>query len=204
MSNKISQLSRSRQVGRWFFLNGIQPTDASHGPIEGTAVDQGREDRAGRRQLQLQRTENISAHFLSGLERTGEALIFASQPQTHPVRGRWIKLSRSALAPMAAEEAGRILAWGTAGPMVSEVGRWGDAGRCPEAIRGWDFQACPHGCPAAVSARQSDLPGLLDTLMPLCQGLRGWKRCRSQSRFFLTTTFLSEAFHWFKWLSITE
>lgn len=75
-------------MGRWFFLNGIQPTDASHGPIEGTAVDQGREDRAGRRQLQLQRTENISAHFLSGLERTGEALIFASQPQTHPVRGR--------------------------------------------------------------------------------------------------------------------
>ena len=66
------------QVGRWF-LNRIQPTNASHGPNEGPAVGQGREDRVVQRQLQLRWTENPSAHFLSGPKHAGEALIFASQ-----------------------------------------------------------------------------------------------------------------------------
>lgn len=44
---------------------------------------------------------------------------------------------------MAAQEAGRTLVWATARQMVSEVGRWGDAGPCSETSRGWDSRACP-------------------------------------------------------------
>lgn len=57
---------------------------------------------------------------------------------------------------------------------------------------------------SSFSAWRSPWAGLLNTPMPLCQWLSRWKRCREQSRLLLTTTFLSEAFHWFKWLTITE
>ena len=40
----------NRQVGT-LFLNRIQPTNASYGPNEGTAVGRGREDKVVRRQL---------------------------------------------------------------------------------------------------------------------------------------------------------
>ena len=97
---------------------------------------------------------------------------------------------------MAAQESGRTVVWTTARQTVSgvgEVGRWGDAGWCSEASRGWDSQAQQQLLSMAITmGRTSEHP------MPLCQRLSGWKRCRNQSRFLLTTTFLSEAFHWFK------
>ena len=65
-------------------------------------------------------------------------------------------------APVAAQEAGRTVVWTTARQTVSEVGeggRWGDAGWCSEASRGWDSQAQQQLLSMAVTmGRTSEQP----------------------------------------------